>query len=751
MRKSIFIAIAALILMGCKPDTKDSFNPYEYITDTSHLIIRITDSERLQTAISNNPLLASLIPTELAEQFDLLPNQNLTPQSGIVVMDNNDNDSIVLLTDSTTLKTQRNIENGKRFKRLFDSSSPSATASILLSPEIANRFTTALFDTPAAIFEEFTLLDIFVSGNGFRWEMVGLKSESKRFLSQGPKYASLLSSYVSDKADSFQNFLIDEISGQQSSLLPVNYDDESYKALNDFMKGMEQWGLMNIDGTQLGLFKTINSEQSLAQINNTEGPVGQFRNVTVFELDDFVKNAIFSVLVPENSWELFCVIEDVFVLGNSTKDLETVIAALQNGKTLSSKIENNEIFQSLGSTSEVFSYKKNSAIKVFLNKLKLTAISSDQSYGSHELAAQLTSDNAFYFLDGVLTQSSTVNKPLGLTERFSLRFDDNLAIEPQLIYNHRTKSYSLLVQDSKFKLKLISSEGAVQWQKPLDGLILGHVEQLDMFKNGRQQLVFATSKTIHVIDINGNDVPPFPLKLKDPITQPLTVFDYDQKRDYRLSVVQGADLFLLGMNAKRVAGFKYKSNKELIRSQPTHYRIAGKDYIVFRTGEDGLKILNRLGEDRIRIKSKTPFSDHPISVYNNLFSGLSQQGELIQIDLNGAVVKVPLDTDSNHGFAAEGKSLVTINDNILTINGTRIELPFGNYTSPEIWRNFNSMIIGLADLQSSQIFIFDSEGRVLPGFPVFGKPNFDLKITGKGQFQLSTLGDGNSIIFYDYR
>src|SRR5690606_27291397 len=113
-------------------------------------------------------------------------------------------------------------------------------------------------------------------------------------------------------------------------------------------------------------------------------------------------------------------------------------------------------------------------------------------------------------------------------------------------------------QDINNNLYLISLKGKILWKKQLDSAILGTIEQIDIYKNSRLQFVFATSRRLYVIDRNGKDVAPFPEKFNDNITQPLSVFDYDKNKNYRLLVTQAKNILLYDINAKRVNGFTFK-------------------------------------------------------------------------------------------------------------------------------------------------------------------------------------------------
>jgi hypothetical protein len=128
------------------------------------------------------------------------------------------------------------------------------------------------------------------------------------------------------------------------------------------------------------------------------------------------------------------------------------------------------------------------------------------------------------------------------------------------VTDYTTNHKDIVVQDVKNNLYQITKDGKVLWKKQLDGKILGNIEQIDLYKNGKLQLAFATPKRVYVIDRNGKDVSPYPLKFNDAITQPLSVFDYDNKKDYRLLVCQGKALLMYDKQGKTVRGFIYKKS-----------------------------------------------------------------------------------------------------------------------------------------------------------------------------------------------
>ena len=138
---------------------------------------------------------------------------------------------------------------------------------------------------------------------------------------------------------------------------------------------------------------------------------------------------------------------------------------------------------------------------------------------------QLVKDDNMVHLNGVLQKSKPRASKRLISEEFSLLLPDDILMGPVFVSNHKTKGKDILAQDINNNLYLISNKGVVLWKKSLKSAILGKVEQVDLYKNGRLQLVFSTTNRLHIIDRNGKNVGKFPLKFKDEITQPVSVFD----------------------------------------------------------------------------------------------------------------------------------------------------------------------------------------------------------------------------------
>jgi hypothetical protein len=311
-------------------------------------------------------------------------------------------------------------------------------------------------------------------------------------------------------------------------------------------------------------------------------------------------------------------------------------------------------------------------------------------------------------------------------EMLSVKLEADLLNEPVLVKNHLNNQMDIAVQDVNNTLYLISNKGRIFWKKKLKGPILGAIKQVDLFKNGRFQMAFATPYSLEVLDRNGKPVKPFPLAFKDEISQPLSLFDYDNNRKYRFLIAQGNEVFMYDKKGKSVKGFEFKKTASEILSAPKHIRMDNKDYIVFPENSGKLNILNRRGSHRINVKKKIDFSENVWFEYNNDFISTNAEGKLVRVDSKGNVRVQETNLNENHKISARPNLLVSLSENLLKIKGNEVNLDYGLYTEPKIFYLNDKYYISLTDQQTQKVYLFDSNGALFSGFPVYGTSGIDL-------------------------
>ena len=143
------------------------------------------------------------------------------------------------------------------------------------------------------------------------------------------------------------------------------------------------------------------------------------------------------------------------------------------------------------------------------------------------------------------------------------------------------------------------------------------------------------------------------------------------------------------------------------------------------------------------------FSGEQIYLYNNTFTTTTSDGELIQVDQQGKVSKKAIGLNSEHYIDATAKTLVTLDENILSIKQKSIELDFGDYTRPKIFYINDKIYVSVTDLQEQKIHLFDSQAKPIANFPVYGNTTIDLaNIDGDRNLEFVTKGEPNTIVVY---
>jgi hypothetical protein len=263
-------------------------------------------------------------------------------------------------------------------------------------------------------------------------------------------------------------------------------------------------------------------------------------------------------------------------------------------------------------------------------------------------------------------------------------------------------------------------------------------------------MAFRTKNYFMILDRNGKIVEPFNKTIKSNSNNiPLSVFDYDNNRNYRFLLVQDKDIIMLDTKGKKVNGFKFSKTKKSIINPVKHIRIKGKDFIIVQEENGNINILNRRGESIIDVDSKLFSSKNPIWSYLNTFTTSDIDGNLVQIDTKGNIIKTPENFGDNHLLEMTSKTLVSISENTITIKGIPVKLPYGNYTRPKIFYINNTIYIATTDLDSQKVYLFLSNGNPVQGFPVYGTSFVDITNADNDKsLEMVVQSESDGVIIY---
>ena len=439
-------------------------------------------------------------------------------------------------------------------------------------------------------------------------------------------------------------------------------------------------------------------------------------------------------------------INNFYVFTENIEMAQDIITFYTSGKTIDQTKAHKEIEPNLSNQSSVLVFQNQLQLQQTLGNL--FNLEKQPTLKNYELSAfQLIYEDNFAHINGIISQQNTRSAQNGIRELFNISLENDIVGNPQFFTNHLNNTKDVLVQDTGNTLYLISKDGKIYWKKRLDGLIQGDISELDIYRNGRIQMAFATDKTLYVLDRNGKDVDGFPKNFNDNITQPLSVFDYDNNGNYRLLITQNSNLLMFDKTGKMVTGFKPDLPNKTISTVPKHFRIGNKDYIVFAQ-ENKLQILDRVGKTRIKADNDINFSVNDIYVNQNAFVTVTANGQLFKVNNKGISSFSDLKTLENTQITADQSTLVMFSGNELQINTIKKELDFGNYTAPRLFNFDGNIYISITDLQSKKGYLFDSKGNILSNFPIYASGPIQIsRRTGKSIYVLTTT-DSNSLIMY---
>ena len=354
-------------------------------------------------------------------------------------------------------------------------------------------------------------------------------------------------------------------------------------------------------------------------------------------------------------------------------------------------------------------------------------------------------------LDFYFSKAKETKESKDVYTEFFLTFDNEIITDPIWIKNHTNNQYDFIFQDSENYLYYYSNKGNLYWKKKIDEKIIGDIKQIDTYKNGRLQISFRTENKFYVLDRNGKEVEKLSFKIDSgEINNPVSIFDYEKNRNYRFLFANDNTIKMFDSNGKRVSGFKPDLFDSRIINSPTHIRIDGKDFIIVQLENNDLKILDRRGRDRIKIDEKIQFSENSIFSYLKTFTTTDNLGNLIQINMDGELLKKNLNLSFDNLIDIKNDNLVYLSENNLSIKGINVKLPFGRYSKPKIFNESGNMLIGITNLDESNIYLYQDNGELLDGFPVKGNSIIDVKNSDKDdEIEILTRLDKYSIVSYE--
>lgn len=468
----------------------------------------------------------------------------------------------------------------------------------------------------------------------------------------------------------------------------------------------------------------------------------------------------------------YIIIEDRLILSSDISDLKRYV----DDYTSDQLYKNKESYQSyISRLNDKYNYLfyagvsgYEMSVKSLLTSKSVNKLMSRNGWSNYTaFAYQVTSSDAG-LINSIYLPLKDNSSESTLEQKWQLSLDAGIGSLAQWITTISQDKNYIIAQDDTNMLYLIDEESNIVWKKRLPNTIISEVFSVDYYKNGETQLLFNTSTHLYLLDIKGNLMPNYPIKLGSDASLGMSLFDYDQDKNYRAFVacanecVYGYDLSgrpLDGWNPKRVG--------EVI-DKPQHVRVNNKDLIFIPTAQGYFYFLNRKGElqsqfrDSVNTHYYNPFYFESSSTFSqNRFVSTDQYGKIKSIYIDGHRLYKSVGTwTAEHSFLYANvmgdskKDYVFIDNNQLMVYQDDSTVGY-NY-------QFNSAIndqafefkyqpeesfLGVLSKETNQVYLFDREGKLINGFPILSKLKPSFLVVSNQKRMIVATKEGK-IIYY---
>src|SRR6185312_6163596 len=383
------------------------------------------------------------------------------------------------------------------------------------------------------------------------------------------------------------------------------------------------------------------------------------------------------------------------------------------------------------------------------------------------ISMQMSYMQGMFYTNIYIKRNPQFKKQAGALWQVAL--DTTVATTPCWVTDFKTKNKYVFVQDKANYAYLISNTGEIQWKHKVDGRIISDINEVDVLKNGKTQYLFNTEKCIYILDRNGNNVGGFPVKLASPATEPITTFDYDGDKKYRILIpCEDKIIREYDVDAKQVEGWAKPETDDIVSCTIKHAIIEGKDYDVVIDNSGKVYTYDRKGETRIKLQPMPPnitdfYLQVGTSLSNSFILATDSTGAVIKLSFTDILTKtnylartnnhadfVPADLDGNTQtemvFLTAGEVYTYSNNKALLFHCTGKDSLANLHTYPF---PDNKVRIGAVDNKNNRLYLWDNLGSLYNSFPLYGSLGFNIAdMNNDGQLYLVAGSQDANVYVY---
>lgn len=490
------------------------------------------------------------------------------------------------------------------------------------------------------------------------------------------------------------------------------------------------------------------------------------QGIKVFHLPyDDIPYALFGDMFSNCRGEYVCCINNYMVFANSIDDIRMVVREVSLNNTMKASISHREFLGRFSTSSTIFIYYSfasgSEIMKRIFSRQYASDIESNRSEiaGNGVLGIQLKRLDDFVYCN--VSFGETDSKTIAGSEIvWETNVGTSLATKPFVVRNHDTGEKEVIVQAKNNMLYLFDASGKEIWHILVDDAIKSQIVQVDAYKNGKLQYVFSTKDRIYMVDRLGNFITKFPLTLRGEATSPLSVFDYENNRNYRMFVAcDDKGVYVYDVTGNLLKGWDFSGTENKVESEISHYVISGEDFIVFHDSYKAYFVA-RNGSSKLEFLTNFKFST------NNMYCDVTGAPKFVTTDENGVVRRFFKDKhqdslklgdfSENHSFAmkdidADGRPDYVFADStklMVFSNNAKLlfEHDFGSEISAMNFYQFGGQTRIGVTTENKKLYLLNMNGTMYDGFPLDGETPFSIfEADGGSAYSLITGMKGRLI------
>jgi hypothetical protein len=683
------------------------------------------------------------------------------------------------------LKTPNNLSIDESFRRIYDSSNKKEDFNLFIHSKNFDKLSSSIlknhsqteklaewFQWDIDLLEDGVLMSgISLSHDSLAQELSFFKGNSghtpiaPRVL---PKNTAL---FTSKTFENFKQYQRKHMNAVEYNHQKVAFDNKIKTLKKKDRSEFENWidreitWFLTENKTQLSsglVIHITDSERVENYIHTNSDSTFEYRQQKLFKWNQLNHLSSLSNFEHVNELAYACILSEQLVVTDNIASLKSLINDYKAKRTLDNSMAYKDCVDKLSSGSNYTTFIQNTSIysiseHYLQNEISQIIKQHPEAFSEFKsFAIQFNAKGSHCFTNAYLHYDSSQledTKSLWTTQ-----LDAPIVSKINLVENHYNQNHEIVVQDENLNLYLISSGGEILWKRKFKEQILGSVNQIDLFRNKKLQLLFNTTNEIFLIDRKGRDVGSYPIKLKHETNLPLSVFDYEKNRNYRILVSSGKHHYMYNKQGSLVKGWKLKQTKSEAIHSAKHFIVAGKDHILLAEKNGTLNILNRKGEHRFKVKEKIDFSENKIQVIKG--RNLSET-RIVTIDRSGVQQNILFDGsvdnslkfefDEDIKFSYKNGHHILLEGNDLKVNGPKMNMLYSfensQLTNVEL-SDFNQQpYLSITDTLNSKAYLFSATNDLVDGFPVYGKTIGlinDLDLDGKPNY---IIGDESGMLY----